>query len=180
MLDLGEMRPTTISLQLANHSVKYPVGILVDVPIKIGDLYVPIDFIILQMEEDMHTHIILGRPFLASTECHTDVKNGNLPFDVDDEHVEFNLIKASKFPSISGTRIDVMDTLVQKTISNNDSHDPLKHCLLNDGSTQDESPKVAMYAQFLEASPLVSPTLAMMESLAHEEASLKMRNVSLR
>jgi len=37
-LELGEMRPTTISLQLTYRSVKYPVGVLEDVPIKVGDL----------------------------------------------------------------------------------------------------------------------------------------------
>jgi len=41
-LDLEEIRPTTISLQLANHSIKYVVGILEDLPIKEGDLYVSI------------------------------------------------------------------------------------------------------------------------------------------
>jgi len=39
--------------------VKYPVGVLEDVPINVGDLYVPIDFVILEMKEDMHTPIIL-------------------------------------------------------------------------------------------------------------------------
>ena len=70
------MRPTTISLQLANYSVKHPVGVLEDVPIKVGDLYVPIDFVILEMEEDMHTPITLRRPFLATAGCQIDVKNG--------------------------------------------------------------------------------------------------------
>jgi len=32
--------------------VKYPVGILEDVPIKVGDVYVPVDFVILEKEED--------------------------------------------------------------------------------------------------------------------------------
>jgi len=45
-LELGEMRPTTISLQLEDRSVKYPVGISQDVRIKVGDLYVPVDFVI--------------------------------------------------------------------------------------------------------------------------------------
>ena len=59
-LELGEMRLTIISLQLAACSMKYPVGVLKDVPIKVGDLYVPIDFVILEMEEDMRTPIIVG------------------------------------------------------------------------------------------------------------------------
>ena len=81
-LDLGEMRPTTIFLQLADCSVKYTIGVLEDVPIKVGDLYVPVDFVILEMEEDMRTPIILGRPFLATAGCRIDVKNGKLSFDV--------------------------------------------------------------------------------------------------
>ena len=54
-LDLGEMRPTNISLQLVDHSVRYPIGILEDVPIKGGDLYVLVDFVILEMQEDTTT-----------------------------------------------------------------------------------------------------------------------------
>ena len=44
-LELGEIRPTTISLQLANRSVKYPMGVLYVVPIKVGDLYVLLSLI---------------------------------------------------------------------------------------------------------------------------------------
>ena len=91
---------------------------------------------------------------------------------MDDEHVEFNLIKASKAPSISGEyqRIDIVDSLVQNTISNNDPYDPLEYCLLNDGTTQDENLEVVMCAKFLEASPPVRSTFAMMEWLVHDEA----------
>jgi len=62
-LDLGEMRPTTMSLNLADRYVKYPMG-LEDVPIKVGDLYVLIDFVIFEMKEDMNTPMILWRPLL--------------------------------------------------------------------------------------------------------------------
>ncbi|KAJ8765482.1 hypothetical protein K2173_014604 [Erythroxylum novogranatense] len=71
-LDLGELTPTTVSLQLADRSVKYSVGVLEDVPIKVGILYVPVDFVILKMEEDTRTPIIHGRPFLATTGCQID------------------------------------------------------------------------------------------------------------
>jgi len=75
---------------------------------------VPIDFVILKIEEDMHIPIILGRPFFVTVGCRINVKNGKLSFDVDDEHVEFNLITTSKFPSTSSEchRIDVVDSLV--------------------------------------------------------------------
>jgi len=54
------MRLTTISLELGDHSVKYLVCVLEDVPTKIGDLYLLVDFLILEMEEDMYTPLFLG------------------------------------------------------------------------------------------------------------------------
>jgi len=66
---------------LADCSVKYPVGILEDVLIKVGDLYVPANFVIIEME-DTRTPIILRRPFIATIGCRIDVKNGTLSFDV--------------------------------------------------------------------------------------------------
>ena len=48
---LGELSLISISLQLAARSIKYPSGVLEDVPIKVGDFYGPIDFVILDMVE---------------------------------------------------------------------------------------------------------------------------------
>ena len=122
--------------------------------IKVGDLYVSVDFMILEIEGDTWTPNILGRPFLA-TERRIDVKNGKLSFDVGDDHVELNLFKASKLPSIFEKyhMIDVVDSLEWEAISNLESDDPLKYCMLNDSTTSDENPEVEMCAQFLEASP---------------------------
>jgi len=43
---------------------------------------VPIEFVILSMAEDTHTHIILGKPFFATAHCKINVKEGKLIFDV--------------------------------------------------------------------------------------------------
>ncbi|XP_057998253.1 uncharacterized protein LOC131177306 [Hevea brasiliensis] len=75
-LNVGELRPTTISLQLMDRSVKYPVDILENIPIKVGKFFIPADFIVLEMEEDIQILIILGRPFLATTDAIIDVKMG--------------------------------------------------------------------------------------------------------
>jgi len=90
------------------------VGISEDVPIKVGDLYIPLDFVILEMEEVTWTPIILRRPFLATGRCRINVKNGTLTCDVGDVHVEFNLLKAAKFPFIFDecNKIDLIDGLI--------------------------------------------------------------------
>ncbi|KAJ9181943.1 hypothetical protein P3X46_005986 [Hevea brasiliensis] len=51
-LNMGDLKPTHISLQLADRSIKYPEGILENVPPKVGKFYIPVDFVILDMEED--------------------------------------------------------------------------------------------------------------------------------
>lgn len=48
-LEIGELKATNISLKLVDRLVKYPIGILEDVPIKIGKLFLPVDFMVLEM-----------------------------------------------------------------------------------------------------------------------------------
>jgi hypothetical protein len=51
-LGIGELKSTRMTLQLADHSVKYPAGIIEDFPVKVGEIYVPADFVVMEMEED--------------------------------------------------------------------------------------------------------------------------------
>ncbi|KAJ8752535.1 hypothetical protein K2173_004823 [Erythroxylum novogranatense] len=129
-LDLGELTPTTIALQLADRSVKYSVGVLEDGPIKVGNLYVPVDFVILEMEKDTRTPIILGRPFLATVGCQIDVKNGKLSFEIGEDCVQFDLSKATKFTSLSNDccRIDIIYSIVNAHLSDPHSADFLEQC----------------------------------------------------
>ncbi|KAJ9167432.1 hypothetical protein P3X46_022086 [Hevea brasiliensis] len=90
-LKVGDLKPTTIPLQLADRSIKYPVGILENVPLKVRKFFIPVDFVVLEMEEDIHIPIILGRQFLATTWAIIDVKNSRLTLKVGEEEVEFNL-----------------------------------------------------------------------------------------
>ena len=38
------------------------------------------DFVVLDMQEDMKTPLILGRPFLSTTNAHIDVGDGEIKF----------------------------------------------------------------------------------------------------
>ncbi|XP_017970387.1 PREDICTED: uncharacterized protein LOC108660645 [Theobroma cacao] len=51
-IGLKEIQPTIVSLQLADRTIRYPVGIIEDVLVKVGPFYIPVDFIVLEMEED--------------------------------------------------------------------------------------------------------------------------------
>ena len=109
----NELKPTTISLQLADRSVKYPIGTLENVLVKVREFYIPVDFIVLEMEEDVEMPIILGRPFLATAGAIIDVKNGRLTLKVGEDKVEFNLNMVTKYPSFTDNvyHIDCTDEL---------------------------------------------------------------------
>ena len=64
-LGLGEPKPTTVSLQLVDRSIKYQLGVFEDVHVKFDKFYFPADFIVLDVEEDHNVPLILGQPFLA-------------------------------------------------------------------------------------------------------------------
>ena len=86
-LNLGELQPTKMSLQLADRLVKYPIGILEDIPVKIGQLYIQTDFVVMDIKEDEEIPILLGRPFLSTARAIIDVKKGKLTFEVGDEKI---------------------------------------------------------------------------------------------
>ena len=73
-LGLEEPKPTNVSLQLANRSITYPRGIVEDVLVKVDKFIFPVDFIVLDMEEDHEVPLILGRPFLATGRAMIDVQ----------------------------------------------------------------------------------------------------------
>ena len=69
-LGLGELKPTTITLSLAERSVKIPKGTIKDVLVQVDIFYYSMDFVVLDTEPvdegANYVPIILGRPFLAT------------------------------------------------------------------------------------------------------------------
>ncbi|KAL6523503.1 hypothetical protein OROGR_017106 [Orobanche gracilis] len=84
-LGVGEMKATSITLQLADRSVAYPRGIVEDVLVKVDKFIFPADFVVLDMDEDGDLPLILGRPFLATGKALIDVENGELTLRENDE-----------------------------------------------------------------------------------------------
>ncbi|XP_027348020.1 uncharacterized protein LOC113859445 [Abrus precatorius] len=71
-IGLGEPRLTRMSIQLADRSVQYPRDIIEDVLVKVENLIFPVDFVILDMDEDTEVPLILGLPFLATAKVIID------------------------------------------------------------------------------------------------------------
>ena len=76
------LAPTTMCLQLVDQSVHHLVGIAKDIPVKIWNFFVPVDFFILDMEVDTKIPLILGRPFLSMINAHIDVGVGVIQLNI--------------------------------------------------------------------------------------------------
>ena len=99
-LSLGELTPTIITLQMVDRSMAQSEGILEDVLVKVGKFIFPLDFVIMQMEEDTKVPLLLGRPFLATGAALIDVQKGELTLRVGDEAVHFNISRSLEHPNV--------------------------------------------------------------------------------
>ena len=115
---MGEAKSTTISLQLADRSIKYPRGIIKDILVKVDKFIFPTDFIVLDMEEDQEIPIVLGYPFLATERTLIDVQKGQLILRVQEKYVTFNVFKAIKYLKevYSCSRIDIANLCINEDI----------------------------------------------------------------
>ena len=99
-LSLGELTPTTITLQMVDRSMAQPEGILEDVLVKVRKFIFPVVFFIMQMEEDTQVPLLLGRPFLATGAALIDVQKGELTLRVGDEAVHFYISRSLEHPNV--------------------------------------------------------------------------------
>ena len=117
-IGVGELKETRISLQLADHSIKLPLGIVEDLPIQIGKYFVPIDFVIVDMEEDANTPLLLGRPFLNTARAVIEVHEGTISFTIGEEKITFHVNKFMKYPSNDEHvfRVDLIEECVAEQL----------------------------------------------------------------
>ncbi|GAU34191.1 hypothetical protein TSUD_162920 [Trifolium subterraneum] len=87
---------TRMTLQLADKTVTRPSGIAEDVLVKVDKFMFPIDFVVMDIEEDDDVPLILGRPFMKTARMMIDIDDGVMKVRVQDEEVCFNLWEAMK------------------------------------------------------------------------------------
>ncbi|XP_016173182.1 uncharacterized protein LOC107615650 [Arachis ipaensis] len=97
-LAIEEVKPTRMSPQMVDRSLKIPNGVVENLLVKIGEFIFPAGFVILDMEEEGHNSIILGWPFLATARAIIDVEKGEMTFRVHDEKMTINVFKAIQYP----------------------------------------------------------------------------------
>ncbi|XP_073051287.1 uncharacterized protein [Primulina eburnea] len=97
-LGLSRIKPTGLSLQMADKSVRTPLGIVEDVELKIDKIRLLADFVVLDMGNSQNVRAILGRPFLATAGAVIDLRQGKLTMAVDGQNIELKASKISYDP----------------------------------------------------------------------------------
>ena len=99
-LRLGELKPTSITLSLANRSIKILKGTVEDVLIQVDKFYYPVDFVVPDTKPattgDNYVPIILGRQFLATSNAIINCRNGVMRLTYGNMTLELNIFHLSK------------------------------------------------------------------------------------
>ena len=139
-LSLGELTPTTMTLKMADRTMAQLEGVLEDVLIKVGKFIFPMDFVVMDMEEDTQVPLLLRRPFLATGAALIDVKKGELTLRVGDEVVHFNLNQRLKQSDCDNAESMIVEQFI-----------PISHELINDFKNQLLINENEMNFQYIEA-----------------------------
>lgn len=95
-----------MSIQSANRFVKYPRCINENVLVQVESFIFPVDFVVIDMSEDVDVLLILGRPFLTMIKAIIEVGNRKLTLRLGYERVVFRL------PDVMHHSLDHDDTFL--------------------------------------------------------------------
>lgn len=92
---LRSLKPTRYLLQLANGAVEHARGVTKNIMIKVGKFFfISMNFVVVDQDEnEPETHVILGRPFLATSGALIDVLEGTITLRVGEEKVAHDVLK---------------------------------------------------------------------------------------
>ncbi|CAA7041264.1 unnamed protein product [Microthlaspi erraticum] len=142
-----------ISIVLAERSIRLPTGMLEDLPLRIGNVEIPTDFIMLEMDEERTDPLILGRPFLATARAMIDVCEGTIELNLGkDLRMKFDIKDTMRKPTIEGQLfyVEEMDQLADELLEELSLEDPLQVALTKDSSEGYVSSETEEYSKLLD------------------------------
>ncbi len=162
-LGLGELKPTKVTLQLVDRSIKIPRGVVEDVLVQIDKFYFSVDFIVLDTQPVMNCTtpipVILGRPFLATSNALINCRNRIMKMSFGNMTIDFNIFNICKQPDNDNENdeihgVNLIDSIVEDALVPSLSSDPLETCLTHFGNT-DINQNFREISAILDSAPLL-------------------------
>ncbi|CAJ2658862.1 unnamed protein product [Trifolium pratense] len=164
---------TRMTLQLADKSITRPSGMAEDVLVKVDKFMFPIDFVVMDIEEDDDVPLILGRPFMKTARMMIDIDDGVMKVRVQDEEVSFNLWEAIKHPNEKDIcfKLDATDEAILDVRKQAHQPSSLEQALTESFEALDpeKEEEVESFLKQLDALKEVTPLEAKIEELKNNE-----------
>ncbi|CAA7019730.1 unnamed protein product [Microthlaspi erraticum] len=160
-------------LVFADRSTKFPVGILEDLHVQIGNTLIPADFVVLELDEEPKDPLILGRNFLCTAGAIIDVKGGIIDLHLGDIVMRFEMNKLLKKPMLDGQTYVIEDgsNLVDEVSEEMLLDDPLEVALTKaEGEYDFLNEEADGFGKMMDASGKMERLVAFM-SLEEEDRS---------
>jgi hypothetical protein len=135
--ELGELKHTSITLQLADRSVRKPRGVVKDVLVKVENFYYLVDFIILDIKPTLHPSanipIILSRPFLATANALINCRNGRMKITFGSMTAELNIfnVNSQQLVDKECEYVNFIEAAPQEEFNKNSFSDPFETFLID-------------------------------------------------
>ena len=135
-LGLRELELTNITLQLADRSVKSPRGIVKDVLVQVDKFYFPMFFILDTqpvVNQGTWFPVILGRPFLATTNVIIHCRGGLMTLSFGNMTVNLNIFNVVKEigDDEDVCEVNMIESVVQNYVDHVSYDDPLNSYLVS-------------------------------------------------
>ncbi|XP_058211495.1 uncharacterized protein LOC131323665 [Rhododendron vialii] len=188
-LGLGEMKPTLVTLQLADRSVRIPRGMVEDVLVQVDQFVYPVDFVVLDTcpssSSPLSTPVILRRPFLATSDAVINCRNGLLNMSFGNMKMEVNMfnVGVQMGDDDDCQSVHLVDTLIQDHVDEFLYTDPLEVALTSEEAAFLESKEMESLFSLLngeegvEGICGVAPWLPKFEELPHLERKTLLSSV---
>ena len=102
-LELGELKPAKMVIQMANRIIRVPRGIVKDVLIRVGEFFYPVDFVVIETEKVSNlakqVPLILGHLFLATTNALINCRNAVMRLSFGNMNFNMNIFNMRRQPS---------------------------------------------------------------------------------
>ncbi|XP_058202945.1 uncharacterized protein LOC131317407 [Rhododendron vialii] len=144
-IGLGELKPTSVRLQLADGSLKILKGVIEDMLIKVDKFYFPVDLIVLDTQPVQnsrgHIPVILGRPFLATSNAQINCRNGVMKMSFGNMIVDLNSFDIDKRSPCEDevNAVYMIDSHDKEHLTQSSYEDPFEACLSHFNDNNEDS-----------------------------------------
>ena len=161
-------------MSLADRSVKIPKGIVEDVLVKVDKFYNPVDFVVHDTEPiasgPNHVPIILGRPFLATSNAIINFRNGVMQLTFGNMTLDLNTFHLSNKHKLAEDDMQGSEKVCSISPS---VGEPKAHSLQAKLVQKNEAIGGELVASVTPAEPMISPASPSEKKFNTKEPSMK-------